>query len=210
MDVEPTPMAVAATEFVRNRVIRATQVLLATHGLGVSMDHIAAAAGVSRRSLFRHFGSRDVLVARALEETVSAFGERLTSLVQEEAPFQEWLLRVLMEVQQSQLDAGRAFWELIASNDDVLSPELVDINRRRLARRRQWTEEVARRAWLLAGSDGPAPDVVLDAFALTLSGHATRSLVVEMGVPPERAAASIAAMLSALVEAERRSDADRR
>ncbi len=196
----------AASEFVRTRVIQATQLLLAEHGLGVSMDQIAVAAGVSRRSLFRHFGSRDVLVARAMDETVSAFGERVVARLAVEAPFSEWLQDLLRTVQQCQLDAGRAFWELTASNDDVLGPHLAAVNGRRLETRRRWTDEVAHRAWLLAGGDGAPPDAVVDAFALTLSRHAVRSLVEEMRLAPERVVASNAALLSALILAVQQSD----
>ena len=210
MDAEPTAIPVAASEPVRGRVIQATQLLLAKHGLGVSMDQIASAAGVGRRSLFRHFGSRDVLVARALDETVSGVGDRLATRLKEQAPFPAWLLGVVSEEQQSQIDAGRAYWELTASNDDVLGPELIGVNRRRRARRRRWSEEVAQRGWLLAGGEGPPPDAVLDAFALTLSGHATRSLVVELRVAPERAVLSVVSILSAVIQAHQQSDADRR
>lgn len=169
-----------------------------------ALDQIAAAAGVGRRSLFRHFGSRDVLVARALEETVSAFGERLTARLVVEAPFSEWLRGVLTEVQQSQINAGRAYWELVASNDDVLGPQLLEVNRRRRAGRRRWTDEVAQRAWLLASGEGPPPDVVVDAFALTLSRHAVRSLVEELDLGPERVVESSAAMLTTVMQEELR------
>lgn len=195
-------LSIATSEFARTRVIRATQDLLAQHGLGISMDQIAASAGVGRRSLFRYFGSRDVLVASALDETMSAFGERLSARLHIEAPFPEWLTGLLIEVQRSQLEAGRAFWELTASDDDLLGPQLVEVNRRRRASRRRWTEDIAGRAWLLAGGHGPVPDAVLDAFALTLSGHAARSLVGELRLAPERVVASSAAMLSAVIHAE--------
>ena len=195
-------MSSATSERVQSRVIQSTQRLLAEEGLGVSMDQIAAAAGVGRRSLFRHFGSRDALIARALEEAVSAFGERLAALLSADAPFPNWLHDVLSEVQRSQLEVGRAYWELTASSDDQLTPRLAAVNRSRRANRRRWTEDVARRAWSLAGGDDPPPDVIVDAFALTLSRHAVRSLVEEFGLPPARAVASNAAMLTALIQAE--------
>lgn len=203
-------MSIATSEFVRGRIIAATQNLLARDGLGVSMDQIAAAAGVGRRSLFRHFGSRDVLVARALEETVSAFGARLAALLVVEAPFSAWLRGVLTEVQRSQLDAGRAYWELVASDDDLLGPQLLEMNCQRRASRRRWTADVVQRAWLLAGGDGAPPDVVVDAFALTLSRHAVRSLVEELDLEPERVVASSAAIVTAVIQEALRRDDDSR
>jgi AcrR family transcriptional regulator len=196
-----TPAMSSSTS--RSRVIQSTQRLLAEEGLGVSMDQIAAFAGVGRRSLFRHFGSRDALVARALEEAVSAFGERLAALLSVDAPLPDWLHDVLREVQRSQLEVGRAYWELTASNDDQLTPQLAAVNRGRRASRQRWTEDIARRAWSLAGGDDPPPDVIVDAFALTLSRYAVRSLVEEFGLPPERAVTSNTAMLIALIQAER-------
>ncbi|HKY75220.1 MAG TPA: TetR/AcrR family transcriptional regulator [Acidimicrobiia bacterium] len=192
----------APSERVRSRVIQSTQRLLAEEGLGISMDQIAASAGVGRRSLFRHFGSRDALIARALEEAVSASGERLAALLSADAPLGDWLAGVLCEVQRSQLEAGRGYWELTASSDDQLSPQLAAVNRDRRASRRRWAEDVSRRAWSLAGGEDPPPDVVIEAFALTLSRHAVRSLVEEFGLPPERAVKTNAAMLTALIQAE--------
>lgn len=195
-------MSAATSEFVRSRVIQSTQRLLAEEGLGVSMDQIAASAGIGRRSLFRHFGSRDALIAQALEEAVSAFGKRLAAVLSTDAPFPNWLHDVLSEVQRSQLEVGRAYWELMASNDEQLTPQLAAVNRRRRANRQRWTEDVARQAWSLAGGHEPIPDVIVDAFALMLSRHAVRSLVEEFGLPPERAVASNVAVLTALIQAE--------
>ena len=47
----------------RVRVLRAARRALAEKGLGLSMDEIANAAGVGRRRPFRHFASRDTLIA---------------------------------------------------------------------------------------------------------------------------------------------------
>ena len=60
------------------------------------MDDIAASAGVSRRSLFRHFDSRDALIAQALSDTLDEYHASLaaytdTDAQQSDAPLEQWL-----------------------------------------------------------------------------------------------------------------------
>src|SRR3954452_12585626 len=85
-DVLDNPKAV-----VRLRVLRSTRPLLAERGLSVSMDEIAAAAGVSRRSLFRHFDSRDELVAAALDSVIDVYEHGLGDALSGERPLDDWL-----------------------------------------------------------------------------------------------------------------------
>jgi AcrR family transcriptional regulator len=62
----PAPARAATT---RDGILAATYRLLYRAGFArVSMDEIAAAAGVSKRTLYHHFDSKDALVAAVLDE----------------------------------------------------------------------------------------------------------------------------------------------
>ena len=51
----------------RERVLDAAEIVLAEVGVTATMDEIAEAAGIGRRTLFRYFPSREDLIAAAIE-----------------------------------------------------------------------------------------------------------------------------------------------
>jgi len=179
----------------RARVLKATRHLLAERGLSVSMDDIALAAGVGRRSLFRHFENRDALVAAALRSSLSWYGERLTDEVAPGAPLDEWLRTLVRRVHELHLSAGRGLWQLASSYDDELPAEIAAVNRYRRGARRRWTQQIADDAWAQAGNQGPAPERVVDAFALSLASFATHSMVYDFKRKIDPLAEHTAAML---------------
>src|SRR4051812_6796954 len=62
----------------RRRILGAAASLIAEHGIDcVSMDAIAARAGVGKGTLFRRFGARAGLVRALLDERESAFQEAI-------------------------------------------------------------------------------------------------------------------------------------
>lgn len=196
---EPEPHSLVAVS--RERVLRATQRLLADQGLGISMDDIAVAADVGRRSLFRHFDSRDALVAEALERSLGWYFDRVALSADGYPSLDEWLLALAQRIHRLHLDAGRAIWQLAAANDDELSPSLAAVNRVRRTNGRRFTQQVAGTAWRLAGGEGVPPDAVIDAFVFTLSSYATRSVIVDRRTSLDRASRNAAAILSAVVQA---------
>jgi AcrR family transcriptional regulator len=73
---EPCERADAARN--RRRILAAAAKLIEEHGVEhVSMDAIAAAAGVGKGTLFRRFGDRSGLVMALLDERTRAFQEEL-------------------------------------------------------------------------------------------------------------------------------------
>ncbi len=59
------------------RILRSARLFLAEHGLDVTVEEIAEAAGVSRRTLFRYFPTRDQLVAAAIGAGLERYGQLL-------------------------------------------------------------------------------------------------------------------------------------
>src|SRR4051812_24033851 len=114
----------------RLRVLRATRRLLAERGLNVSMDDIAVAANVGRRSLFRHFDSRDALVAEALRGALDWYDEQVAPLGDAES-VGSWLELLIRRIHEVHIAAGRGLWQMAAASDDELPTEIVEVNRRR-------------------------------------------------------------------------------
>jgi AcrR family transcriptional regulator len=64
----------------RRAILRATEELLEAHDLEhVSMDRVAAAAGVGKGTVFHRFGNREGLMRALVEERVRALSEGFTS-----------------------------------------------------------------------------------------------------------------------------------
>lgn len=205
LSTDPAPATVSLESGdVRSTVIRAARRLLAERGLDVSMDDLATAAGVGRRTLFRHFDNRDALIASALDSALDWYHSRLPEQVDDlgGASLDEWLAALALRVHRTHHDAGRALWQLAATPDTDLSEPLAEVNRRRRRARRAGTRSMAAAGWHRAGGRGDCPDVVVDAFALMLSSFATRSVVDDFGRTPASAADATATALSALLRAE--------
>src|SRR5215213_2297059 len=76
--VDSAPPVRADAERNREKVLCAAAELFAEHGVeNVSMDAIAAAAGVGKGTLFRRFGDRAGLASALLQEQTSALQEAL-------------------------------------------------------------------------------------------------------------------------------------
>lgn len=91
---KPAPSGARAARK-RQAVVRAARDLFLREGFGVGMDAIAAEAGVSKVTVYNHFGSKEALftavVAGALDEPLAAGGEEaegpdLALLVAAEGP----------------------------------------------------------------------------------------------------------------------------
>jgi AcrR family transcriptional regulator len=64
----------------RRAILRATEELLEAHDLSqVSIDRVAAAAGVGKGTVFHRFGNREGLMRALVEERVRALSEGFTS-----------------------------------------------------------------------------------------------------------------------------------
>ena len=193
----------------RYRVLRSARPLLAERGLSISMDDIAEAAGISRRSLFRHFESRDALIADALESSIEIFDRELHGALAGEGELRGWLAELTRRLLMVQRGAGVAYWQLASAADEELPPELEAVNQQRRKNRRKLTEVVAHTAWRRAGGRTPCPTVVTDAVALTISTFTTHSLLDDYDMSLDRTVELTVAVLTAVIN-EELADAGRR
>ena len=185
--------------FVQLKARRAAGALLRTRGLGVSMDEIAAASGIGRRTLFRHFASRDELIGAALEDAFRFYEDDLVAAIDLEGPLGEWLRRIVRHMHETHLRAGRGTWELACTFDDTHPPEFAQANALRRGMRRRVTKLLVQRGWELAGGVGKPPNVVADAFALALSSYATHSMIIDARRRVDAVTESTASILESVI-----------
>jgi AcrR family transcriptional regulator len=178
-----------------DRVLAATRQLMMARGLDVTMDEIAEAAGVGRRTLFRHFESRERLIADAFDDGVQRYGERLPTF---QGDWRTWLRGLCDEAHRMQAGYGAGYWELTSRTD--LPKELAAVERRRRVRRRQAMTHIARQLWHEAGGRGEPPATVVAGVGAHLSARFTAAVTNDVGQTWTVAADLAYAAISALLE----------
>ncbi len=189
----------ATTEY---RILRATRRLLVTHGLEVSMDDIAAEAQVGRRTLFRYFDTRDELIAAALSLSLSSFNKQVEEIRHSDEIFTLWIRNMVSVLYTSQLHAGRALWQLAATDDNNLSDPIAKVNKKRRQSRRSLTQMMANEAWTRAGGKGSAPRSIELVVSLGVSSFAVHSLHTDYTASSVESIDAIAFMIESCITSE--------
>jgi len=174
----------------RARIVQGAATALATEGFEATVDSIAAAAGVSRRTVFRHFATHDEALAAGMAEILAGYDRRMPGPPAAGIDLETWLLEsalILHELNGRLM--GKAFWDM-----NVDRPGITQTERER--RRIGYATDVARHAWRAGHGRRNPPAWVVDAFALQLSGFATNCLT---GYTAEKAARVSARVLSAVL-----------
>ncbi len=166
----------------RLRIIRATREVLARRGLSATVDDVAAAADVSRRTVFRHFATRERLFAAAIRDGLRSYGERLPATAG--VDLGAWLLDLLVAVHRLNAHNGRLYWELSALEPE-LTGELAAAAAERRERRKRFAARVALSMWRARGGAGRPPTWFVDTVAVHLSGFTTQSLGGDFGRGPD-------------------------
>lgn len=97
----------------RQAIVTAARELVISHGPGVGMDQLAAAAGVAVGTLYRHFATKKDLMDAIVDELSTTIGESLAA-----------------SLARAEANPGSAFEELIA----LLRSVVLDMSQERLFR----------------------------------------------------------------------------
>lgn len=194
------PLAEAQRDLARTRILRAAGEVLATRGLTATMDDLAEVAGVNRRTVFRHYATRDGLFAQAILAGVHRYGDQLPT-PPEHGDLGEWLRELLVVTHRLNADNGRVFWEIAALPIDDLSAELAQAAQESRKARNSFAVKVTGRLWLAGGGRGKPPRWLVDAVAVQLSGFTTQSLIGDLGRSPEDVADVAARVIEAVLDA---------
>jgi AcrR family transcriptional regulator len=192
-NVTDVPLQQEQRQMARRRIERAAWNVLADRGLVATVEEVAREAKVSIRTVFRHYGTRDHMIASALRAQLYHYGDSLP-VPEPDASLEVWLPELLLEVHRLNAELGRAYWEL-ASLGDTLTGELAEVAAERRIGRKRLVSAVTKGAWNLAGGQGRHPRWLVDAFAVHLSAFATRSLTADFDRTVEEVSAMSAQVL---------------
>jgi len=202
-------------DLARSRILKAAQRALAARGLAATVDDVAEKAGVSRRTVFRHFATRERLFAAAMREGLRTYGEQLPappavpdtdassgsgSGARSGPDIGAWLVDVLVTTHRINARNGRIYWDLSVL-DPELSGEMAEAAVERRDARRRFVRQVSRTLWRARGGTGTPPAWLTDATAVHLSGFTTQSLTGDFDRSPEEVARVSARVLEAAVQA---------
>jgi AcrR family transcriptional regulator len=174
----PTPAPQAPVASTRTRLLDAAAELFYREGVGVGVEALCRAAGVSKRSMYQLFGSKDELVAASLERIAPDYAAALLPAADDGRPPRARILHVFERLENLEPAQGFRGCPFVAAAVQVKSPD----HPASLVARRQkdalcsfFQHEVER---------GGAPDPAQLARQLTLvfDGASARSVVQAQGL----------------------------
>jgi AcrR family transcriptional regulator len=193
----PRSLADAKRQAGMDHVLAAARKFVMANGLEATMDEIAEASGVSRRTLFRLFGSRDHLIASAFVAGMDFYGHELPAYG---GDINAWLGQTCDSAHRMNAASGPGFWELTSRTN--LPPELEATERMRRRRFRLTVNDVALVLWTNSGGRGDPPGELVAVIGAHLSPHFTAAVVTDLGqgweVASRLAYDAIAALLQTL------------
>jgi AcrR family transcriptional regulator len=153
----------------RERVIRAARKLMARDGLDAQMEDIARAAGVGVGTVYRHFATKDDLIAALAEDRFERLRDLAVAALAEDDSWEtfEGFIRGAAHIQTE----DRALSEVLTSRPEVMAPAAEAVGMLELTRQ---ILERAQKAGVVR-TDAKAEDIpmLMCALAGTFSGPFT-------------------------------------
>ncbi|HEV7958367.1 MAG TPA: TetR/AcrR family transcriptional regulator [Acidimicrobiales bacterium] len=160
----------------RARILQGALSAVVARGLSATVDEVAIAAGVSRRTVFRHFKSHNDLILATMFEMRLRIEERVPDLPQSGDDVEAWLLSTATTIHALFRDViGRAFWD-VHDRPAGLSDEVARRIEGALEFRTHYATILATGAWHALGGEDEPPAWVVEAFSLNLSGFVPNAL----------------------------------
>jgi AcrR family transcriptional regulator len=173
-------------EVAQARIRRAAGIALAARGLTATVDDVAEAAGVSRRTIFRHFATRDALFVAVIRAGIRRYAEQIPAPPDDD--LRGWLAELLTVTHRLNARNGRVFWDLVGVRAEDLSPDLALVAAECRDSRNRFAADVTGLLWQARGGPGPPPQWLVDAVAVHLSGFTTQSLAGDLDRTPDQVA----------------------
>lgn len=186
-------------ELVRARILRAAGSVLAARGLAATVDDVAEAAGVSRRTVFRHYVTRDALFVAVIRAGIRRYSEQIPPPVDDDP--RGWLREMLAVTHKLNAGNGRVFWDLVGVQEADMSHDLAMVAAECRKSRNGFAVNVTDLLWRARGGRGRPPQWLVDAVAVQLSGFTTQSLAGDLGRSPDAVAAVAAEVIEAALGA---------
>jgi len=183
-------------ELAQARILRAAGAALAARGLAATVDDVAGAAGVSRRTVFRHFATRDALFVTVIRAGVRRYAEQIPAPPDGD-DLRDWLVELLEVTHRLNARNGRVFWDLVGVRAADLSPDLAAVAAECRDSRNRFAASVTDLMWQARSGHGLPPQWLVDAVAVQLSGFTTQSLSGDLGRAPDEVAHVAAQVIEA-------------
>jgi AcrR family transcriptional regulator len=187
-------------ELARARIVRAAGSVLAARGLAATVDDVAEAAGVSRRTIFRYFATRDALFVTVIRAGIRRYAEQIPVPPADE-DLRGWLPELLAVTHRLNAGNGRVFWDLVGVQAADLSGELAMVAEECRDSRNRFAASVTELLWRARHGSGQPPRWLVDAVAIQLSGFTTQSLAGDVGRSPDEVALVSAQVIGAALAA---------
>jgi AcrR family transcriptional regulator len=194
MAEQAAALAEVKRQAVIDHVLAAARTYVLANGIDATMDQLALATGVSRRTLFRHFSSREKLLAAAFEAGMANYRLQLPLY---DGDLTSWLRATCESAHRMNATIGPGFFDLASRSD--LPPDLREVEAQRRSAFREAMTEIAQTLWTASGRRGRVSRTLKGAVTAHLSPHFTAALMIDAG-EPWNAAADLAygAILAAL------------
>ncbi len=161
----------------RERIIEGAIAAVAASGLDATVDEIADAAGVSRRTVFRHFATHDDLLVATISEAVLIINLAMPQPPSPDEDIREWLHTSARSVHALlRRVVGRAFWDLYSARPGISTLVATKAAQASLLRF-DFGERMTLNAWQAVGGKADPPRWLTDTFILHMSGFATNAFL---------------------------------
>src|SRR3984957_271427 len=187
-------------EAAQARIMAAAGAVLAARGLGAPIYDVAEAAGVNRRTIFRHFATRDALFAVVIRAGLRRYAEQLPPPPPGN-DLRDWLGDMLTVMHSLNARNGRVLSDLVGPPPDGQSAELTAVAAECRDSRNRFAATVTELLWQVRGGSGRPPQWLADAIAIQLSGFTTQSLAADLGRSPSEVAQVSARVIEAALAA---------
>jgi AcrR family transcriptional regulator len=145
--------------------------------LDATVDAIADKAGVSRRTVFRHFATHDDLLVAAISEAVLIIDSSMPPPPEPGEDIREWLHTSARAVHALlRRVVGRAFWDLYSTRPGI-SARVAERAAEARMMRFDFGERMTLNAWEAIGGKAEPPRWLTDTFILQMSGFATNAFL---------------------------------
>ena len=182
-------------KLVRSRILEAARDVFGRRGPSATMNEIAEQAGVARRTLFRHFPTKDGLAVAAFGPVLEGTRERLRP--HRDESLDQWLNRAVATAYRVNAGGGAGLLQFATFQNN--EGELARIARDLLRRRREMGNELAAEAWRAAGGTGSPPSWLVQIFVVALSSFTTAAMQALVSLDQTEAAHVVAQGLLAIV-----------
>jgi AcrR family transcriptional regulator len=197
-DVENLALADEQRLLVRSRLIRAARRACAVRGLDVRMEDVAKEARVSRRTAFRYFPNRSILIREAFVSGMDGYRSRVSYAAAKKDPA-AWVEQVCITTHQLNAQVGKLFWDLTLAPPSE-DPELARTVEIHHASRAEFLGRFATSAWKAFGGENSPPEWLADAIAVQLSAFTTEALRMGQDRSPADIGRATSAVIRLLIE----------